>query len=917
MFTLGSLTFLSPLLLAAVAAIPVIWWLLRVMPPRPRNVKFPGFFLLQGLSTDVKTASHTPWWLLLLRSIIVLFFILALADPVMKLSAGLPGKDGTVLVAIDNGWASAANWTDRADKLQEYIALAKRASRPVILLPTAADAMDGKVHTYGPMDADEAKEWAEHLKPMPWPTSPAEALVPAKEAVEHQNVTYSVYLNDGITPDQKSSDALMALLQSGGGLTFVTDEKINTPYILRKKPAKPGELEFTLERLVAKSAEETLVLSAFAGEGNALDNLSVTFPAGKTTTDIKWELMSEMRNEVSRIALLHPQMASASYVTDSQWRQHPVGIVTDTTHKESASFLNEVYYLKRALQANGLPEMENLATLISKPLSAVIMPDTAAMTAGETAQLGEWVRNGGFLIRFAGPNLAANPDDPLVPVPLRYGQRSMEGAMTWEKPVKLGSIPQESPLNGLNVPKDATVTRQVLSNPGPETFDRTWLTLEDGTPLISGGTVGKGVIALIHTTAGPDWSDFCYTGLYVEALQRMISLSTGIGDYKAEAILPPLMLMDGFGKLNPPDRKSVAAAVDPQKDFTPSPATPPGLYGDQRQFRVFNLGDNLSQMKALTGVPATAATETYALSGERSLRENFLKAALLLLLLETILTLWLRGAFPARASSATAAIVICLALFSSPAMAQGQVQPATEADLSSGIYLAYVITGDPDTDALSYNGLRGLMMEINRRSTIKVKWVQGVDLVSDPLYYYPFLYWPMTGGQGGLSPEAARQVQNYLGQGGMIMFDTRDQQFAGPGGQVKGGASVGTRKLREITRNIRIPELMTVAPGHIFTRSFYLLNTFPGLYSGGQMWVEKEPSLSHDSVTSVIIGGNDWAAAWSREPSDRSRFLVQGGERQREMAYRTGVNIVMAALAGSYKLDQMHLNHILERLRGR
>jgi hypothetical protein len=910
MFSLGLLTFLSPLLLAAVAAIPVIWWLLRVMPPRPRNVKFPGFFLLQGLTTDVKTASHTPWWLLLLRSLIVLLFILAMADPVMRLSAGLPGKDGAVMLAVDNGWASAANWPQRADKLQEFIGLAKRASRPVIFLPTAADAMDGKLHSYGPMDADEAREWAGHLKPMPWPANPAEAAKIAADAVEHQHVTYAVYLNDGITPDQKASEELMESLQRGGGLTFVSDEKTNTPYILRKKPAKPGVLEFTLERLAAKPSEETLVLSAFAGEGNALDNLKFTFPAGQKETEVKWELMAEMRNEVSRIALQHPQMASATYITDSQWRQHPVGIVTDSTHKESASFLNEVYYLKRALQANGVPEMDNLAALISKPLSAVILPDTAAMTAGENAQLMEWVRNGGFLIRFAGPNLAANPDDPLVPVPLRYGQRSMEGAMTWEKPVKLGGIPQESPLNGLSVPKDATVTRQVLSNPGPETFDRTWLTLEDGTPLISGGTVGKGVIALIHTTAGPDWSDFCYTGLYVEALQRMISLSTGIGDYKAEAILPPLMVEDGFGKLNPPDRKSVASAVDPLKDFTPSPFTPPGLYGDQRQFQVFNLGDHLSPMRAISGVATGASSETYELSGEKSLRPDFLKLALLLLLLETVLTLWLRGAFPARARSVAAAAFICLALFSHPAKAQ----EATESDLASSLYLAYVITGDADTDQLSYNGLKGLMLVLNTRTTVKVKGVRGVDLVADPLYYYPFLYWPMTGGQAALSPEAARQVQNYLGQGGMIMFDTRDQQFAGPSGKVS-GTSTGTRKLREITRNIRIPELMTVSPGHIFTRSFYLLDTFPGLYSGGQLWVEKEPSLSHDSVTSVIIGGNDWAAAWSREPGDRSRFLVQGGEQAREMSYRTGVNIVMAALAGSYKLDQMHLDHILERLR--
>ena len=42
--------------------------------------------------------------------------------------------------------------------------------------------------------------------------------------------------------------------------------------------------------------------------------------------------------------------------------------------------------------------------------------------------------------------------------------------------------------------------------------------------------------------------------------------------------------------------------------------------------------------------------------------------------------------------------------------------------------------------------------------------------------------------------------------------------------------------------------------------------------------------------------------------------VVPGGERQREMAYRFGVNVVMYALIGNYKSDQVHLRFILERL---
>ncbi|TAL36917.1 MAG: DUF4159 domain-containing protein [Alphaproteobacteria bacterium] len=904
MFSLGGITFLSPFLLAAIAGIPVLWWILRVMPPRPRSIKFPAFFLLKGLQTDIKTAAHTPWWLLLLRSLIIALFILSMADPVLRLSGGLPGK-GPVLIAVDNGWSAAAHWQERQDKLKEFVTMFKRADRAVVFLPTAPDAQDGKMHASSLMKADDAEQWVDHMKPWPWPRDPEAAAKTAQEIIQQNHISYAVYLSDGTGDNPSDTAKFLAALQSSGGLTLLNDEKVNTPFILRRTASRPGDVAFSLERLREAAANEPMVLAAYTADGDVLDTYKFSFPAGKKTTDIKWDLLSEMRSKIARFGLESPQMASAVSLTDSQWRQHPVGIVADPSRKDNAGFLNEVYYLRRALEVNGAPEIEQPGALLEKSLSAIIWPDSAALTSIERHELLKWVQDGGFLIRFAGPNLSGGAeDDPLVPVHLRYGERAMAGAMTWEKPAKLGPIAQHSPLYGLDVPTDVTVSRQLLADPTPEVFEKTWLQLEDGTPLMTGGNIGKGFVVLIHTTAGPDWSDFCYSGLYVEALQRMISLSAGISDYKADTVLPPLMVMDGFGRLQPPDRHSVIGSVDPHQDFKPSPATPPGLYGDDRQFRVYNLGDSLGDLQALKGVPSSVDVQTYALSGEKSLKADFLKWALWLLALDTLLTLWLRGLFGGFVR-AGATFAFALVLVTAPAQAD-----VTPADLASGIYLGYIETGDRDADQVSFNGLFGLMKEINARTTIKVRGVQNVNPESDVLFYYPFLYWPMTDAQPELSVAAARNIQNYLGRGGMILFDTRDQQFGN-----LNSATLGTKKLRQLTRNIQIPELVAVAPGHILGKTFYLLDDFPGLYTGGKIWVEKEPSPSYDSITSVVIGGNDWAAAWSRDGSDRARFLVRpGGEDQRKMAYRFGVNLLMMALAGNYKSDQVHVPYILERL---
>ncbi len=884
-------TFLFPWILAALVAVPVLWWLLRVMPPRAKTVKFPAFFLLKGLSTKIKSAAHTPWWLLLLRCLVAALFILAFAEPVLHPAEDLPGgSKGDVLIAIDNGWASAGHWQERMDKVRDTLQQIKRSGRPVIFLPTAPDDDDGHVRSYGPMEAAQADEWLNRLKPQPWPAAHEDAAGVAQKIAGEQSVTHAVFFSDGTTEDAKESRHLLKFMNS-----IVMDDAVNNPVILRQS----DDGNYSLERLHGEAQDKPVEAIAYTTDNNIADEMKVNFPAGQTELNFKWDMLPEVRNKTSRLAVSDPAMASAVFLANAQWRQHPVGIIADTTQRENRNFLSEVYYLRRALEAGSHLTIDHLDVLLKMPVSALILPDSTALTASEKNDLSKWVQDGGFLIRFAGPHLAAaGENDPLLPVPLRSGQRTMEGAMTWEKPVHLGEISVQSPLYGLPVPQDTTVTRQVLADPSPEVFEKTWLQLEDGTPLMTGTKMDKGTLVLIHTTAGPDWSNFCYSGLFVEALQRMVSLSNGISSYKAQTTLPPLLLMDGFGKLSAPDSRTVAKPLLPGDDFIPSPQTPPGLYGGAQEFQAYNLGDALPKMQALKDIPASVTVESYQKTGEVDLKQTLLKWALLLLLLDTLATLRLRG------------IMVFLALMLCNA---APAQAALEAkDLASGLYLAYIETGDQDADRTSYDGLTGLSEVISQRTTAKVKGVVALNPDTDNLAYYPVIYWPMTERQQNLTMTAANNIQNYLSQGGIILFDTRDRQFGGEEGQK---STPGARKLRELTQSIEIPELIEAPKDHILTRSFYLLDNFPGRYDGGTLWVEKEPSPRHDAITSVIIGANDWAAAWSKNENDRSRFMIEpGGERQREMAYRFGVNLVMVALTGNYKADQVHTPYILQRL---
>jgi hypothetical protein len=192
----------------------------------------------------------------------------------------------------------------------------------------------------------------------------------------------------------------------------------------------------------------------------------------------------------------------------------------------------------------------------------------------------------------------------------------------------------------------------------------------------------------------------------------------------------------------------------------------------------------------------------------------------------------------------------------------------------------------------------------------------AVDLERDELTFFPFLYWPITAAQPLPSRAARDKLARFLRTGGMILFDTRDQGSGAlgmPGGFAP--SAPGAAKLRRIVEGLQVPALIPVPRGHILTKAFYLLKAYPGRWTGGQLWVEKEAGHANDGVSSVIIGSNDFAAAWAVDGAGQPLYpVVPGGSRQREMAHRFGVNLVMYALTGNYKSDQVHVPAILERL---
>lgn len=878
--TLGPITFLSPWLLAPLIGLPILWWLLRLTPPAPRKISFPAMRLLMGLKLAEETPARTPWWLLLLRMLIVALVLIGLAEPILNPAARL-GQSGPLLLVVDDGWAAGANWQTTQSLAQKLINEAARTDRPLRLLFTARRTPnDAPALSDVLRPADAAQLVASHI-PASWPADRKGAAASLTQAENAE----TVYFSDGVATDD-SADLLKALA-ARSSVAVHLPEGGRLPLLLLKPSVIANGLQVKILR-AGPLPETSVTVRATAMDGRLLARESFALPAEQPSISHDLRLPAELRNAVTRLQIEGETSTAATVLLDEAWRRRPVGLVGSSGADQP--LLGEVFYLKRALAPFADVREGEIEQLMTQNVAMIVLADRGNLSLELQQKLTDWIEQGGVVLRFAGESLAAAPDD-LLPVKLRHGERDLDGALSWTTPLGLRGFTPETPLAGLPVPTDILVKRQVLAEPTAELPQATWASLSDGTPLITGKAMGKGWLVLVHTTANAAWSNLPLSGLYVDLLRRILSLSSGTSAAEVSGSLLPIDLVDGLGRAAPP-----TASVEPimAEAFGPAalgPSHPPGFYGRAGDRQALNLTSLVTSITPQTDLPGSLRVLSDTATDEVDLKPWLIASALLLLALDLLIALRLRGLL--------ALPVLMSLLLALPAAAE-----TTPAQLSSETYLAYVITGDSSVDASSEAGLRGLAQVLRQRTSVEPKDVAGVDLDQDSLSFFPLLYWPVTATQPSLSATAREAVNRYLKGGGMILFDLQDGS----------PLTSANADLLRLGRGLDLPPLATIPADHVLTRSFYLLQNFPGRTSSGALWVEANPERRNDSVSSVIVGSNDWASAWAVDTYGRASGQVEGGARQREMARRFGVNVVMYALAGNYKSDQIHVQTLLERI---
>ncbi|OSQ39463.1 DUF4159 domain-containing protein [Thalassospira mesophila] len=952
----GAVTFLYPALLAGLLLLPVLWLIIRSAPRRPRTIRFPAARLLIGASHNRRNAERAPLWQTILRSLIMLALVLAAAHPVLNKADYAP-ENGAVLVMVDNSWSSAASWPQYQQGMKQLVNQARLNGQSIFIASTAAQAIGANrvdlPPLLGPLSPHDAQNAFERLQPHPWgPQYPTLTSQIAERQDITNAITSAILITDNTDAPGKAD---LANELSAVAPLFVlhaaSDVENGTLVISALTRTKTG-LTATLHHDPQAHLRHTVLIARDA-QGQIIVRHPATLAENTTRTSLDIPLPGDIANAIQTVGLANIDSAAALFQTGAKWQQRTVGIVVSSG--DGPVLLSDRYFfLDRAISPYASITYGTLASLLAQSPDILVATGTIPGLGSQQGALARWIDNGGMLVRFAGdsPN---SPDDRFLPVTLRLGNRDFGGSMSWERPKHVLEFSDNSPFFGVSVPDEITVTRQLLAEPDPDIVEKTWARLTDGTPLITSISRNAGRIVLFHVTPWADWSNLPMSGLFVQIWQRLLPLASP--DHRAspqiQTLLPPQSILDGFGHSHQPD--PTVLALQTENDM-PDPRHPPGIYGQNGQAVAHNLGPYLTGLDTPIVWPDQARIQTLSDSNQTDLATFCVFAAFCLFLLDTLITVltgassrfqgYYRGrkmakslaktdqnngmgkhqtnanAAPDMPSRSTLKNLVLLGVVLgntalvltgfgsiSPAQAQAQDDSNSGKNFQAALHprLAYMQTGVAAIDRLSRAGLSGLTETLRKRTAADLAAPVMINPQTDDLSFYPLIYWPLAEGQNLLSPYGSEQLNRYLANGGMILIDSRDRE-------------VEPARLRRLLEGVEIPTLARAPRDHIVFRSFYLLDEAYGRFDA-PLWVDARPDPRLDGVASVLFGGNDWAASWVKTRLELEEYgtatrnpIDDITPRQHELALRFGVNLVIYALTGSYKGDQVHLPAILERL---
>src|SRR6476660_135534 len=390
---IGSLPlgFAQPLVLLGLLSLPILWWLLRLVPPRPRRIDFPPTRLLFEIAPKEETPARTPWWLTLLRLTLAALVIIAAAGPMWNPPLATTDRAAPLLILVDDGWPAASTWDARLRTADEMIARAEADNRGVAVLPMSETDRDVSLQIAG-----AARVQIKQIKPKPYGIERTDALPMIERFLATSPNVEVIWLSDGVDLGKGATfvEGLKRII--GSHPLTVVEGGLPPSHALTAADNAAGALTVKVLRTQTKPGDTGLV-NAIDLKGLPVGEAPFSFKSGERDADAVIDLPVEIRNDMARLEIVGERSAGAVQLLDKRWRRRTVGIVSGAVADRSQPLLGANYYLARALspfadvrQAEGVSPTEAIKSFLNQHLPMLIFADVGNVTEAADP-LNQWI----------------------------------------------------------------------------------------------------------------------------------------------------------------------------------------------------------------------------------------------------------------------------------------------------------------------------------------------------------------------------------------------------------------------------------------------------------------------------------------------------------------------------------------------
>jgi len=512
---LGKINLQSPEYFWLLLVVPLLWWLLRLIPPDAVRRRFPSLRLLQNLPRLRPQTAFTPLWLLILRGAIMILFVLGFTSPIW--SSGdidLPPPDQPIMLLIDNCWSAVPNFQALRDKALSILEPLPPEQNIAVLVtcPATADPMISQ----GVVPVPRARALIHRIK-LQDETADWARLLHAMQTLELAPIANVTFVSSGLIYHDDLARLLQELSAYDQVAIALPPESL-LPVIL--SPATDRQkIRVEVQRFTDIG---TSVYNIITRDKNGyiltLDKIQI--PDGKRSESMALSIPPEALEEISTLQI--PNMGMTAQLS---WNPPEIpariGLVANNLVN---SFTNPNRYLNAALTDKTQLVINNWPALLEQNLP-VIISAVPELPTEQLNAIAAWLQQGGRLIRFAGLEVPSNPDQLLPGRPMEMLYHLNEQFL-YPEPLGLAAFPPDSPFQNLRFHFSPHFYQHWLINAVDLSDKRIWANYADQTPMILSKTVGQGESLLITTPPTPSGGNWIFSGAFPAMLEKMIARPT-------------------------------------------------------------------------------------------------------------------------------------------------------------------------------------------------------------------------------------------------------------------------------------------------------------------------------------------------------------------------------------------------------